>query len=99
MPAATPNVFLLEDLEEVGRTGQLTESGLRTLRTVADCIKAFVTSPNQDLGRAGPVCPFVPVALDRKTPWPVPEHVANEGVPHVVELMTATSAGCWRWTY
>ena len=95
MPAATADVFLLEDLEEVSRTGQLGESGLRTLRTVAGWIKAFVTRPNKDLGRAGPVCPFVPVALERKTLWLAPEHVANAGVPPVVEFMTATSAGCW----
>jgi hypothetical protein len=53
MPAAIADLFFLEDLEEASRTGQLTESDLRSLRTVADWIKAFVTGLNNDLGRAG----------------------------------------------
>jgi hypothetical protein len=40
MPAATADLCLLEDLDDVSRTGRLTgqlaESGLPTLRTVAD---------------------------------------------------------------
>ena len=92
MPAATASVFLPGDLADVSRTGQLAESGLRALRTVADWIKTFVTRPNKDLGRAGPACPFVPVALERKTLWLAPAHVANGGVPQVVELMN----GCKR---
>ena len=39
------------------------------------------------LGRAGPVCPFVPGALERKTFWPAPEQIANQSVPDVVQLM------------
>ena len=86
MPAATANVFLLEDLEDVSRTGQLAESSLRTIRTVADSIKTFVTRPSKDLGRAGPVCPLVPVALERKTFWLAPEHVANEAYHRLPNL-------------
>jgi hypothetical protein len=66
MPAAIADLFL-EDFEDVSRTGQLTESDLRSLRTVAGWIKTFVTGLNKDLGRAGAVYPFVPVALERKT--------------------------------
>jgi hypothetical protein len=58
MPAAAANLFFLEDLEDVSRTGQLAESDLRSLRTVADWIKTFVTGLNKDLGRAGTVCPL-----------------------------------------
>jgi len=87
MPATTTNLFLLEDLEDVSRTGQLADNDLEALRTVANWIKTFVTRPNQDLGRAGPVCPFVPGALERKTLWLAPEHVADGGAPQVVELM------------
>ena len=58
----------------------------------ADWIKTFVTRPDKDLGRAGPVRPFVPVALDRKTLWLASEHVANGGLPQVAELMN----GCKR---
>jgi hypothetical protein len=58
MPAVTANLFFLEDLEDVSRTGQLAESDLRSLRTVADWIKTFMTGLNKDLGRAGPMSPL-----------------------------------------
>lgn len=54
MPAHTPNLFLLQDLEDSGRTRQLADSGLNALRTVADWLKTFVVGPNGHLGRAGP---------------------------------------------
>jgi len=87
MPTQTTDLFLLEDLEDAGRTSELAESDLDALRAVADWIKTFVVRPHEDLGRAGPVCPFVPESLERKTLWLAPEHVADRGVPHVVELM------------
>ena len=46
-----------------------------------------MATPNKDLGRAGPVCPFVPGACERKTLWLAPERIANQSVPDVVELM------------
>jgi Domain of unknown function (DUF6875) len=46
-----------------------------------------VVRPHEDLGRAGPVCPFVPGALERKTLWLAPEQIADRGVRHVVELL------------
>jgi hypothetical protein len=87
MPTQTTDLFLLEDLEDVGRTSELAESDLDALHAVADWIKTFVVRPHEDLGRAGPVCPFVPGALERKTLWLAPEQIADRGVPHVVELM------------
>ena len=66
-PAQTTNLFLLEDLEDVSRTSELAQSDLDALRTVAEWIKSFIVRPHQDLGRAGPVCPFVPESLPRKT--------------------------------
>jgi hypothetical protein len=87
MPTQTTNLFLLEDLEDVGRTSELAESDLAALHAVADWIKTFVVRPHKDLGRAGPVCPFVPGALERKTLWLAPEQIADRGVPDVVELM------------
>jgi hypothetical protein len=87
MPTQTTNLFLLEDLEDFGRTSQLAESDLHALRAVADWIKAFVVRPHEDLGRAGPVCPFVPGSLERKTLWLAPEQIADRDVPEVVELM------------
>jgi hypothetical protein len=88
MPTQTTDLFLLEDLEDAGRTSELAESDRDALRAVADWIKAFVVRPHEDLGRGGPVCPFVPGSLERKTLWLAPEHVADRGVPHVVELMS-----------
>jgi Domain of unknown function (DUF6875) len=87
MPTQTADLFLLEDLEDVGRTSELAESDLDALHAVADWIKTFVVRPHEDLGRAGPVCPFVPGALERKTLWLAPEQIADRGVPHVVELL------------
>ena len=87
MSAQTTNLFLLEDLEELGRTGELAQSDLDALHAVANWIKAYVVKPHKDLGRAGPVCPFVPESLERKTLWLAPEQIADRDVPEVVELM------------
>ena len=86
--ATTTNLFLLQDLEDVGRTGQLAESDLDALRSVADWIKSYVIRPNKDIGRAGTVCPFVPGSLERKVLWLAPEQIADRDVPEVVELMS-----------
>jgi hypothetical protein len=88
MPTQITNLFLLEDLEDVGRTSALAESDLDALRAVADWIKTFVALPNKDLGRSGPVCPFVPGALERKTLWLAAEQIADRSVADVVELIT-----------
>ena len=88
MPTQTTNLFLLEDLENVGRTSALAASDLDALRAVADWIKTFVALPNKDLGRSGPVCPFVPGALERKTLWLAAEQIADRSVADVVELIT-----------
>jgi hypothetical protein len=87
MPTQTTDLFLLEDLEDVGRTSELAEGELTALQAVADWIKTYVVRPHKDLGRAGPVCPFVPGALERRTLWLAPEQAAGRSVPAVVELM------------
>ena len=83
----TTKLFLLEELDDTSRTTDLAPGDLDALRVVADWIKTFVTSPHKDLGRAGPVCPFVPDALVRNTLWLAPERVAARSVPDVVELI------------
>ena len=88
MPTQVTSLFLLEDLEDVGRTSELAESDLEALQAVADWIKSFVVEPHQDLGRAGTVCPFVPGSLERKTLWLAPEQIADRDAPEVVELMS-----------
>jgi hypothetical protein len=84
----TQTLFLLDDLEDIGRTSELAVSDLKALRAVADWIKTFVVKPHKDLGRAGTVCPFVPVSLERKALWLAPEQVADGDVREVVELMS-----------
>jgi Domain of unknown function (DUF6875) len=75
MPAQTANLFLLEDLEDSSKAGKLADSDL------------YVIKPHKDIGRPGPVCPFVPGALERKTLWLAPEQIANQSVPDVVQLI------------
>jgi hypothetical protein len=87
MTTQTTHLFLLEDLEDVSRTRELAASDLDALRAVADWIKTYVVKPHKDLGRAGPVCPFVPGALERKAHWLAPEQIAGRDLPAVVELM------------
>ena len=87
MPAQTTNLLLLEDLEDIRRTSELAESDLDALHAVADWIKTFVVKPHKDLGRAGTVCPFVPVSLERKTLWLAAEQIAGRDAPEVVELV------------
>ena len=83
----TSNLFLIEDLEDAGRTSELADSDLDALGAVADWIKTYVAKPHADLGRPGPVCPFVPGALERRTLWLAPEQIADREVPAVVELV------------
>ncbi len=87
MPAQTTNLFLLEDLEDSGRTSELAGGDLDALCAIADWVKAYVIKPHEDLGRIGPVCPYVPTSLERKIFWLAPEQLADGDVPEVVELL------------
>jgi hypothetical protein len=87
LPTQTTDLFLLEELEDAGTTSGLAESDRAALQAVADWIRSFVVRPHEDLGRAGPVCPFVPESLERRVLWLAPEHVADRGPHDVVELM------------
>jgi hypothetical protein len=87
MPAQTTNLFLFEDLEDSSRTGKLAGSDLNSLRIVMDWINAFITQPNKDLGRSGPVCPFVRGSLERQELWLAPEPLANKSVADLVQLV------------
>jgi len=87
MAAETSNLYLLEDLDNASKTRQLANSDLAALRKVANWINTFVTRPHKDLGREGPVCPFVPGGLERKTFWLASEHIDGRSVTDVVQLM------------
>ena len=86
MPAQTA-IFLLEDLEQAAETSELAGSDIDALRATAEWINTFVVKPNKDLGRAGPVCPFVPRSLEYRTLWLAPERIADRDVSDVVQLL------------
>jgi hypothetical protein len=87
MTTHTTDLFLLEDLEDGAKTSELAERDLTALQAVGNWIETFVVRPHKDLGRAGPVCPFVPGALERRTLWLAAEQIADLDEPAVVELM------------
>jgi hypothetical protein len=84
MAAQTAHRYRLEDLDDASQTRPLATRDLAALRTVADWITRVVAKPHQDLGREGPVCPFVPEALQRQTLWLAAEHLAGRSVADVV---------------
>jgi hypothetical protein len=87
MPTQIADLFLLEDLGDLGRTSKLAERDRAALQAVADWIETYVVRPHKDIGRDGPVCPFVPGALERNTLWLAPEQIGDRGVPELVTLM------------
>jgi len=87
IPPQTSNLFLLEDLGDATRTKGLSADDLRALRAVAEWTKTFVARPHKDLGRPGTVCPFVPIALERKLLWVAPERIADRSTEDVVQLI------------
>src|SRR5262245_39267252 len=87
MPAQVTNLFLLEDLGDASRTRELAESDRNALRAVANWTKTYVVKPHNELGRSGPVCPFVPVALEHKTLWLAHERSAGRSAPDVIQLI------------
>ncbi|MFE9688646.1 DUF6875 domain-containing protein [Micromonospora sp. NPDC005806] len=87
MPAQISSLLVVQDLEDTSKTRGLADSDLNALRVVADWIRTFVAMPNNDLGRGGPVCPFVGRAMERNTLWLAPERIANRGVADVVQLV------------
>jgi hypothetical protein len=80
-------LFELADLDEPRLTGELATSDLDALRAVAGWITTFVARPHNDLGRPGPVCPFVPGALERHTLWLALEHLAQRSISEVAQLV------------
>lgn len=85
--AQTTNLFLLEDLDDPGRTGELENGDLGALQAIAEWINNFVIKPHEDLGRDGTVCPFVPGSVERKVLWLAPERIGDRDPSEVVELM------------
>ena len=90
MQTQMARLLLPDDLHGAGSAG-LPDGDLAALRAVADWIKAFVVNPHPDLGRPGPVCPFVPEALARGTLWLAAERIADHALPEVVDVIRAAA--------
>jgi hypothetical protein len=88
MPTQTAHLLHIDELDEEGRTTALAQDDLTALHAVADWITSFVVKPHPDLGRTGPVCPYVPGAVERRKLWLAPERIGDGGVSDVVERMT-----------
>jgi hypothetical protein len=82
----SPPLFLIEDIEN-GRTDGLADSDREALGAVADWTRTFVVQPHKDLGRAGPVCPFTPVALEHQALWLAAERSAGRSTAEVIQLI------------
>ena len=85
--SAQVNLFQLQDLDDRGKTRNLADRDLGAMRAVADWIGIFVTRPHPGLGRAGPVCPFVPRALEYGTLWLAAETSAGRNPADVAPLV------------
>ena len=86
-PKQATDLVTLKDLEEDVPTRSRHVGNLDALRAAADWIATFVATPNEGLGRSGPVCPFVPGALERQTLWLAAEQTADQSVLDVVQLV------------
>jgi hypothetical protein len=75
------------DLASEVPTRNLVEGDRDALRAVANWITTVVATPNKDLGRSGPVCPFVPGAQERRTLWLVAERTKDRSMADIVQLV------------
>src|SRR5262245_28859210 len=76
-----------QDLDAVSDASSPDVDDRLALRAIVDWIHAFVTRPHEELGRKGPVCPFVPQALERGTLWLAAERIGGRDPGDVVELV------------
>jgi hypothetical protein len=87
MALQTTDLYLLEDLEDPSRTRALAGDDRRALHAIADWIKSYVVRPHAELGRSGPVCPYVPLTLERGSLWLAVEHVADRSPSEIVAVI------------
>ena len=72
MAASMENLYLLKDLAtKTKRIG----GDLPAVKKAADWIRDYICQEDTRLGKAGPVCPFVPPAIDHDALWLAPERV------------------------
>ncbi len=87
MSTPTTDLLLLEDLEQDGRAGALADRDREALQATADWIRSFVLKPHSEIGRPGPVCPYLPVSVERQELWLAAEHVGDGDVSDVIEVV------------
>jgi hypothetical protein len=62
-------------------------TGCAALDAAEGWIETFIAKPDEPIGRAGPVCPFVPGAIERGTLWLAAERIAGRSVADVVPII------------
>jgi hypothetical protein len=87
MPARKEHLYVLRDLALPKRTGRLAKEDLQALKTIADWTRDFVAQPHPHLGRGGPVCPFVPPAIEHDTLWFAVEHINHLSAGQAADVM------------
>ncbi|MGY1739469.1 MULTISPECIES: DUF6875 domain-containing protein [unclassified Blastococcus] len=87
MPTQTTDLLLPEDLGDAGRASRLPDGDRAALSAVADWIGTFIVRPHAELGRPGPVCPFVPGSLERRTLRLAAERITGRDARSVAELV------------
>ena len=87
MSSMTMNLFLLGDLQDVSRTGQLTAI---SWRFKASPIGSTISGPSLTRTSAalGPSARSCPDRWSGKVLWLAPEHVADKSETDVVELVS-----------
>jgi hypothetical protein len=98
MPAQTTDLFPLQDLEDSSRTGNLADSDLKALHTVADWIKTFVGKAQQRSRPRWTRLSLTAEGLERKTLWLAPEPIAGVWAGRFGESAVPALAGELRRT-
>jgi len=60
--AVPPELFTFAQVDRIAAPGS-------PLKTIANWMREFLARPHRELGRPGPVCPFVPAAITQDTVW------------------------------
>jgi hypothetical protein len=81
------NLVHIEQLDDDTNLAGLAKSDAQALRAVALWTRTFIAKPNASLGREGPVCPFVPVALDRRVLWLAAERTSDRSTSDIIQLI------------
>ena len=87
MPPQTAQLLLPRDLDDAEGGPEVSLSDRDALNAVLTWVRGFVAQPNEELGRPGTVCPFVPGALERNVLWLAPERVEDLDVAGVADIV------------